>query len=64
MAAAHYPGLQTDSGPGIRLLVHIVSGMPQAAAAGLPEALEEFIAGSRGVHAPSIPSRIRLAALS
>ncbi len=36
--------LQTDSGPGIRLLVHIVSGMLQAGRGRHNEALEEFSA--------------------
>ncbi len=36
--------LQTDSGPGIRLLVHIVSGMLQAGRGRHHEALEEFSA--------------------
>ena len=36
--------LQTDTGPGIRLLVHIVSGMLQAGRGRRHEALEEFSA--------------------
>jgi len=36
--------LQTDTGPGIRLLVHIASGMLQAGRGRRHEALEEFIA--------------------
>jgi LuxR family transcriptional regulator, maltose regulon positive regulatory protein len=34
--------LETDAGPGIRLLAHIVSGMLQAGRGRLPEAAEEF----------------------
>ena len=39
--------LQTDSGPGIRLLVHIVSGMLQAGRGRHHEAFEEFSAAER-----------------
>jgi LuxR family transcriptional regulator, maltose regulon positive regulatory protein len=39
--------LQTDSGPGIRLLVHIASGMLQAGRGRHHEALEEFAAAER-----------------
>jgi LuxR family maltose regulon positive regulatory protein len=39
--------LQTDTGPGIWLLVHIVSGMLAAARGRHPEALEEFTAAER-----------------
>jgi LuxR family maltose regulon positive regulatory protein len=39
--------LQTDSGPGIRLLVHIASGMLQAGRGRHHEALEEFTAAEQ-----------------
>jgi LuxR family maltose regulon positive regulatory protein len=39
--------LETDSGPGIRLLMHIASGMLQAARGRRPEALGEFSAAER-----------------
>jgi LuxR family transcriptional regulator, maltose regulon positive regulatory protein len=39
--------LQTDAGPGIRLLVHIASGMLQAARSRHHKALEEFSAAER-----------------
>jgi LuxR family transcriptional regulator, maltose regulon positive regulatory protein len=39
--------LQTDAGPGIRLLVHVVRGMLQAVRGGPREALDEFSAAER-----------------
>ena len=44
MAAAHRAALQTDTGPDIRLLVHIVSGMLQASSGRHQQALQEFSA--------------------
>jgi LuxR family maltose regulon positive regulatory protein len=39
--------LQTDSGPGIRLLLHVVTGMMHAGRGHLREALDEFSAAER-----------------
>ena len=54
--------LQTDTGPDIRLLVHITSGMLQASQGRHHEALEEFSAaeylGSRLADSHAMSSRV------